>query len=66
MERLATRNHDPEAVSDGRPEIYYAQKERFEAPDELGEKVLVKLSTDIPVNDLLDRLDIIFEVDKNV
>ena len=66
MERLATRNLDPNAVSDGRPEIYHLQKEKFEDPDELGKKELVKFSTDGPVADLLDRLDIIFEVDRNV
>jgi hypothetical protein len=62
MRRLEIRSHDPEAVSDGRPEIYQAQKERFELPAELDDTQLVKLSTVGDINDLLDELDKIFEV----
>jgi predicted kinase len=65
MERLAIRSRDPEAVSDGRPEIYRRQKERFSAPDELGNDELFNLSTLGPVADLLDQLDRIFEVDQD-
>ena len=66
MERLAIRSRDPAAVSDGRPEIYWKQKERFELPEELGKDELVKLSTVGPVADLLDKLDRFFEVDQHV
>jgi predicted kinase len=66
MERLAIRSRDPEAVSDGRPEIYRQQKERFEFPDELDRGELFNLSTVGPVADLLDQLDEIFEVDQHV
>ncbi len=45
MRRLAIRSRDPEAVSDGRPAIYQAQKERFDYPDELPDDQLVELST---------------------
>jgi predicted kinase len=65
MERLAVRGRDPEAVSDGRPEIYRRQKERFAAPDELGNDELFNLSTVGPIGDLLDQLDRIFEVDQD-
>ncbi len=66
LERLAIRSRDPEAVSDGRPEIYRRQQERFAAPDELGNDELFNLSTVGPVVDLLDQLDRIFEVDQDV
>lgn len=66
MRRLAIRSHDHAAVSDGRPAIYLAQKKRFEFPDELDDTMLVKLSTDGKINDLLDELEKIFEVRKHV
>jgi predicted kinase len=66
IERLAIRGRDPEAVSDGRPEIFWQQKERFELPEELGKDELFNLSTVGPVADLLDQLDGIFEVDQHV
>ncbi|MEN8136627.1 MAG: ATP-binding protein [Thermodesulfobacteriota bacterium] len=66
MRRLEIRSHDPEAVSDGRPAIYQAQKERFELPDELNDTQLVNLTTVGDINDLLAELDKIFEVREHV
>ncbi len=60
--RLALRAADPQAVSDGRWEILQLQKERFEEPDELDEDQLLTVSTDRPVESLLDELDKIYEV----
>lgn len=54
--RMSQRALDPLAVSDGRWEIYLKQKERFEAPDELGPDQLIILSTDLPVDAVLDQL----------
>lgn len=55
-ERMAQRAQDPNAVSDGRWEIYLLQKERFEAPDELPAAESVLMDTDAPVETLLARL----------
>ena len=66
MRRLVLRSRDGDAVSDGRPAIYLAQKARFEFPDELDDTLLVKLSTSANINDLLDKLDKIFEVREHV
>ena len=66
MRRLEIRSHDPEAVSDGRPAIYQAQKERFELPNELDDTQLVNLTTVGDINDLLAELDNIFEVREHV
>lgn len=65
MRRLEIRRDDPAAVSDGRPEIYLAQKGRFEKPEELAETELVEFSTDQDLNILLGQLDEIFEVEKD-
>jgi len=54
--RMAKRALDPQAVSDGRWEIYLKQKERFEAPTELGPNQLITLSTDLPVDAVLAKL----------
>ncbi len=54
--RLAMRAADPGAVSDGRWEIYLAQKRRFEPPDELPAGMLVTLDTGDQPSRLLDRL----------
>ncbi|NOX26433.1 MAG: AAA family ATPase [Deltaproteobacteria bacterium] len=54
-ERLAVRANDPEAVSDGRWEIYLQQKRHFSRYDEPGAE-LINLSTEAPVAELLDRL----------
>jgi len=55
-QRLAMRARDPEAVSDGRWEIYQAQKDRFEPPDELDPQTLIVLDTDDTPDNLLVRL----------
>ncbi len=55
--RLAKRARDPQAVSDGRWEIYQAQKATFEPPDELRDRGLIKIETDAPVTVLLARLN---------
>jgi predicted kinase len=62
LRRLEIRSRDPEAVSDGRPEIYLAQKERFEYPEEMDESQLITLSTVTDPEGLLDGLDTILEV----
>jgi len=54
--RMAKRALDPQAVSDGRWEIYLKQKERFEAPTELTPDQLITLSTDLPVDAVLAKL----------
>ncbi|MBU0482029.1 MAG: AAA family ATPase [Proteobacteria bacterium] len=56
-ERLVKRSRDQEAVSDGRWEIYQAQKERFATPDELPDDILIKIYTDQPIDALLDHLE---------
>ncbi len=55
--RLALRARDPEAVSDGRWEIYLAQKEHFEDPGELRPEQLVRIDTGAPPDELLERLE---------
>jgi len=55
--RLALRAQDPNAVSDGRWEIYLQQKTRFEAPTELGAGQLITLDTNLPLDAALDKLD---------
>ena len=55
-QRLAKRARDPQAVSDGRWEIYLTQKETFEAPAEVPPADLVILNTEAPVADLLEQL----------
>lgn len=54
--RMAQRALDPQAVSDGRWEIYLKQKERFEAPAELAPDQLITLATDLPVEAVLAQL----------
>ena len=54
--RMAKRALDPLAVSDGRWEIYLKQKERFEPPAELSPEQLITLSTDLPVETVLQQL----------
>ena len=54
--RMAQRALAPQAVSDGRWEIYLKQKERFEAPMELAPDQLITLSTDLPVEAVLAQL----------
>ena len=52
-ERLARRAADPQAVSDGRWEIFLQQKKNFTLPLELGQQLLVTLDTDGPLTALL-------------
>jgi len=54
--RMAQRALDPQAVSDGRWEIYLKQKARFEAPAELAPDQLITLATDLPVEAVLKQL----------
>ena len=54
--RMAKRALDPQAVSDGRWEIYLKQKERFEPPTELSPDQLITLSTDLPLAAVLEQL----------
>lgn len=56
-ERMEIRAKDPNAVSDGRWEIYLKQKEKFNPPDELGPSLLVTIATDKPVAVLVAQLE---------
>jgi predicted kinase len=51
--RLALRAKDPEAVSDGRWEIYQHQQATFERPDDLVETDCLRLNTEQPVADMI-------------
>lgn len=53
--RLSVRARDPEAVSDGRWEIYLHQQQTFELP-EAGEGDCIRLHTEQPVEALMQRL----------
>ena len=55
--RMELRAQDPAAVSDGRWEVYLKQKERFEAPDELQQDQLIRLNTDVPLEEALNKLE---------
>lgn len=55
--RMEQRQRDPQAVSDGRWEIYLQQKRRFEMPDELDPDQLVAINTDKELDELLLDLD---------
>lgn len=55
-ERLAIRAQDPQAVSDGRWEIYLQQKTSFEEPDELPANTIITIDTNAPVKILLSTL----------
>ena len=54
--RMEIRAKDPNAISDGRWEIYLKQKTRFENPVELTSDELITLSTDAPIESLLNQL----------
>ncbi|MBU3945121.1 MAG: AAA family ATPase [Proteobacteria bacterium] len=56
-ERMEQRQNDPQAVSDGRWEIYLQQKTRFEMPSELGPEQLLTIDT----NQALDVLLVLLE-----
>ena len=55
--RLEMRALDPKAVSDGRWEIYQAQKKSFAIPDEIPASELIILDTEDTVSRLLDKLE---------
>lgn len=55
--RLAVRAQDPEAVSDGRWEIYLAQKKRFAQPEEEMQSELISINTEASLEELMNRLD---------
>ena len=57
LRRMKRRQKDPDAVSDGRWEVYQKQKGRFEAPEELSRTELIKINTEAPVAALLKELD---------
>lgn len=54
--RLEERARDPEAVSDGRWEIYQQQKKNFVMPDELGSSEFIALDTAMDVQALMETL----------
>lgn len=54
--RMACRQLDSEAVSDGRWEIYLKQKDEFELPEELAVDQLLVINTGAPVDKLLEQL----------
>ncbi len=56
-DRMETRAQDPDAVSDGRWEIYLQQKEKFSPPDELDPSLLITIDTDKPVHQLVEQLE---------
>ncbi len=51
--RLALRANDPNAVSDGRWEIFVRQRETFVQPDELPPEMLLRLNTEAEPKELL-------------
>jgi uncharacterized protein len=55
--RMEQRLKDPEAVSDGRWEIYLQQKSRFETPVELLPDQLLTLETNRPLAELVSLLE---------
>ena len=54
--RMQMREKDPGAVSDGRWEVYLEQKKRFEAPAELGARLIAAIDTSPSLEVLLGRL----------
>lgn len=55
--RMEQRQRDPQAVSDGRWEIYLQQKKRFEMPTECGPDQLISINTNQTLEELLNVLD---------
>lgn len=64
--RLALRAADPAAVSDGRWEIYLAQRDAFQFPEELPVEQFGRLDTDAPLDVLLERLDALLGKESHV
>lgn len=56
--RMEERQRDPQAVSDGRWEIYLQQKRRFEMPEELGPEELITIDTNQTLEALLSALEV--------
>ena len=56
-ERLALRAKDPDAVSDGRWEIFVRQKQSFELPEELAAYQLLQLDTEQSPESLVARVE---------
>ncbi len=56
-ERMEQRQQDPQAVSDGRWEVYLQQKARFELPSELRADQLLTIDTNQALDALLILLD---------
>jgi predicted kinase len=54
--RLEIRAKDPNAVSDGRWEIFVRQRETFVQPDELPPGMLLRLDTEAKVEELLQSI----------
>ncbi len=59
--RMEKRLRDPNAVSDGRWEIYLRQKGRFEPPVELPADQLLTLDTDRPLEQLVTMVEKVWE-----
>jgi predicted kinase len=55
-QRLEARARDPQAVSDGRWEIYLVQREKFQPPAELENSRLITIDTEQPVDKLVETL----------
>ncbi len=55
--RMEERLRDPQAVSDGRWEVYLLQRQRFEPPTELEAAEVLELDTAAPIGELLEKLD---------
>ena len=55
--RMEIRARDPQAVSDGRWEIYLKQKEQYRPPEELPPGTLLTIKTLGPVEELVCRLE---------
>ncbi|MCW5198574.1 hypothetical protein VU06_02355, partial [Desulfobulbus sp. F3] len=54
--RLELRANDPNAVSDGRWEIFVRQRETFVQPEELPSELLLRLDTEAELKELLNQL----------
>ncbi len=55
--RLDLRAKDPDAVSDGRWDIFVRQKDTFKFPDELGSDQLLQFDTEAVPEQLITRLE---------
>lgn len=55
--RMEERARDPQAISDGRWEIYLQQQDTFEAPDECEPSEIFQISTMAPTQTLIDQME---------